>query len=118
MEGQREGFRQNLVELVGWRDSVLRVVYMLPSILSSYLCLDVLRLGMVRVAKEKPLFLLINESDQFPGHRLPIFYIEIVGSWLRAVREGMHSLSLSRRPSKADLPSSGTQPLPSYALFI
>lgn len=69
MEGQREGLRQNLVELVGWKDSVLRVVYMLPSIPSSYLCLGVLRLGMVRVAKEKPPLLLMNGSDQFPGHR-------------------------------------------------
>lgn len=69
MEGQREGLRQNFVELVGWKDSVLRIVYMLPSILSSYLCLGVLRLGMVRIAKEKPPLLLMNESDQFPGHR-------------------------------------------------
>lgn len=69
MEGQREGLRQNLVELVGWKDSVLRGVYTLPSILSSYLCLGVLRLGMVRVAKEKPPLLLMNGSDQFPGHR-------------------------------------------------
>lgn len=41
-----------------------------PSLISSsYLCLGVLKLGMVRVAKEKPLLLLINKSDQFPGHR-------------------------------------------------
>lgn len=92
---------------------------MLPSILSSYLCLGVLRLGMVIVAKEKPPFCSRMDLISFLAtDRLPIFYIEIVRSWLRAVREGMHSLSLSRRPSKANLPSSGTQHLPFHVLFI
>lgn len=60
----------------------------------------------------------MDPTSFLAADRSPSFCIEIARTWLRAVGEATHLPSDSRRPSQVDLPSSGTGPVFSYALFV